>query len=141
MWWQRSNTKPEPLPVFQATLVSREICMFQMMVVDLIISDVSTTLKEMEDTNCKLPQRLEKLQVQWRQQKSCIDSWASYFGCIGTSQPGFSSETAWIADCASRAASKGPKYGGAKGEGKGGNVKGDAKGYGKGKCGGKGWGR
>merc|ERR1711871_1140397 len=133
MWWQRSGTKPEPVPVFQATQVSREICMFQMMVVDLIIGDVSTTLKEMEETNCKLPQRLEKLQLQWRQQKASIVSWTSYFACIGTSQPTFPSETAWIADCASRAANKGPKYGGAKGEGKGGNGKGDAKGSGKGK--------
>jgi len=43
MWWQRSGTRPEPVPVFQATQVSREICMFQMMVVDLIIADVGTT--------------------------------------------------------------------------------------------------
>jgi ubiquitin-protein ligase len=138
MWWQRSGTRPEPVPVFQATQVSREICMFQMMVVDIIIADVNLTLKEMEETNCKLPERLEKLQVQWRQQKSSIDSWASYFGCIGASQPGFPSESAWIAECVTRAAAKGPKYGGAKGEGKG-----DCKGKGKGggKSGSKGWGR
>merc|ERR1712072_647234 len=99
MWWQRSGTRPEPMPVFQATQVSREICMFQMMVVDLIIADVSVTLKAMEETNCKLPQRLEKLQVQWRQQQSSINSWSSYFRCIGASQPAFKSETAWILDC------------------------------------------
>merc|ERR1712118_196252 len=28
MWWQRSGTIPQPVPVFQATQVSREICMF-----------------------------------------------------------------------------------------------------------------
>merc|ERR1711959_736397 len=83
MWWQLSGTKPEPMPVFQATQVSREICMFQMMVVDIIIANVDITLKEMEKTNCKLPQRLEKLQAQWREQKCSIDSWASYFACIG----------------------------------------------------------
>jgi len=135
MWWQRSGTRPEPMPVFNATQVSREICMFQMMVVDLIIADVSATLKEMEETNCKLPQRLEKLQVQWRQQKSSIGNWASYFGCIGAPQPGFQSESAWIMDCERRAASKGPKYGGPKGNGKGDNGKGASKGKGKG------WGR
>jgi len=128
MWWQRSNTKPEPIPVFQATQVSREICMFQMMVVDLIISDVSSTLKEIEETNCKLPERLEKLQGQWRQQKSSVDSWKTYYGCIGTSMPAFPSAVAWIADCQTRAASKGPKYGGAKGGGKGNKSKGDGKG-------------
>jgi len=128
MWWQRSNTKPEPIPVFQATRVSREICMFQMMVVDLIISDVSSTLKEIEETNCKLPQRLEKLQGQWRQQKSSVDSWKTYYDCIGTPMPAFPSALAWIADCQKRAASKGPKYGGAKGGGKGNKGKGNGKG-------------
>merc|ERR1711881_314514 len=46
MWWQRSGTKPEPSPVFHATQVSREICMFQMTVVDIIIADVTATLKD-----------------------------------------------------------------------------------------------
>jgi len=96
--------------------------MFQMMVLDVIIADVGATLKEIEETNCKLPQRLEKLQVQWRQQKLSIDSWSSYFCCIGASKPAFQSESAWIADCVSRAALKGPKYGSgdSKGNGKGG---------------------
>merc|ERR1712072_1369680 len=133
MWWQRSGPRPEAMPVFHATQVSREICMFQMMVVDIVIANVDVTLQEIEKTNCKLPQRLEKLQVQWRQQKSSVDSWVSYFACIGVSRPAFQSESAWIADCVSRAAEKGPKYGGAKGEGKGGK--------GKGKGGSKGWGR
>merc|ERR1712232_1356670 len=143
MWWQRSGTRPEPMPVFQATQVSREICMFQMMVVDIVIAEASATLKEMEVTNCKMPQRLEQLQVQWREKKSSIVNWASYFSCIGMSQPSFPSESAWIADCVSRAAAKGPKYGGAKGDAKGGAGKGDGKGKGKGagKSGGKGWGR
>merc|ERR1711966_329763 len=130
MWWQRSGTKPEPMPVFHATQVSREICMFQLMVVDTIIGDVNVTLEEMESTNCKMPQRLDNLQVQWRQQKSSTDSWATFFKNIGVSPPGCESCAAWIADCVSRAAAKGPKYGGAKGDGKGGrsNVKGKGKG-------------
>merc|ERR1712072_1320701 len=65
MWWQRSGTRAEPMPVFHATQVSREICMFQMMVLDVLIDDVVVTLKEMEETNCKLPSRLEKLQGSW----------------------------------------------------------------------------
>jgi hypothetical protein len=133
MWWQRSGTRPEPFPVFQATQVSREICMFQMMVVDVVIADVKSTMKEIERTNCKLPQRLENLQVQWRQQKASIDNWAAYFDVIGVSPPS-RSESAWIAECVSRAAGKGLKYGASKGEGKG-------DGKGKGKHGGKSWGR
>jgi hypothetical protein len=139
MWWQKSGTRPEPRPVFEATRVSREICMFQMMVVDLIISDVKVTLKEMEETNCTLPERLEKLQTQWRQQKSSINDWADYFRCIGASpiQHGSESESAWVIDCVRRAAAKGLKYGGSKGDGKGdcGNGKGNGKGAGRG------WGR
>merc|ERR1712072_1130025 len=130
MWWQRSGTRPEPLPVFHATQVSREICMFQMMVLDIVIDDVKSTLQEMEATNCKLPQRLEKLQVEWRQQKSSIDTWALYLKCLGVSLPAGQSETAWIADCVRRAAAKGPKYGGGKGEGKGDSGKGKGKGGG-----------
>jgi ubiquitin-protein ligase len=132
MWWQRAGTKPEPVPVFQATQVSREICMFQMLVVDTIIADVGTTLKEVEFTNCKLPERLENLQAQWRQRKASTNSWEAYFQHIGASKPAFESSSAWIADCVQRAASKGPKYSGAKGEGKGSGGKGDGKGKGKG---------
>merc|ERR1711871_1334214 len=130
MWWQRSGTRPEATPVFQATQVSREICMFQMMVVDVIIADVDTTLKEIEQTNCKLPLRLEKLQAQWRQQKSSVDSWSAYFTCIGASKPPFQSESAWIADSVTRAAAKGPKYGSEDGKGKGKGGKGKGKGWG-----------
>merc|ERR1712146_826709 len=110
-----------------------------MMVVDVVIADVDTTLKLVEETNCKMTERLERLQVQWRNQKSSIDSWAQYFKCINASPPAFPSESAWIANCVSRAAAKGPKYGG----GKGGNNKGAGKGGSKGgyKNGGKGWGR
>jgi hypothetical protein len=128
MWWQRAGTRAESMPVFHATQVSREICMFQMMVVDIVLGDVDTTLSEMEATNCKLPDRLEKLQAQWRESKSATNTWDAYFQQIGASQPSFESKDAWIANCVSRAASKGPKYGGAKGEGKG--SKGDAKGKG-----------
>jgi len=131
MWWQRSGTPAEGTPVFQATKVSREICMFQMMVVDLVIGDAAETLREMEATNCRLPERLEKLQAQWRERKNAIGDWGAYFSCIGAARPSFGSTKEWIADCVRRAAAKGPKYGGG---GKGGS-KGDSKGRGKGKGG------
>merc|ERR1719400_1450195 len=119
MWWQRSNTPAQSAPVFEATKVSREICMFQMMVVDLIIGDVPETLKAMEETNCKLPDRLELLQGEWRKRKQSTASWSDYFKNIGSAQPKFGSTAEWINDCARRAAVKGPKYGGGKGIGKG----------------------
>jgi hypothetical protein len=138
MWWQRAGTRPESVPVFNATQVSREICMFQMLVVDTIIADVGTTLKEMEGTNCKLPERLEKLQAQWRQRKASTDTWATYYRHIGAAQPAFASTDTWIADCVRRASTKGPKYGGAKGEGKGNGGKGDGRSKGKGSAKGQG---
>lgn len=130
MWWQRSGTVPEGVPVFQATKVSREILMFQMMVVDVVIGDVPETLREMEATNCKLPARLERLQQQWRERKQAVGDWRAYFGCIGVATPAFGSTAEWIASCAARAAEKGPKYGGGKG---GGKDKGRGKGKGRGK--------
>jgi len=123
MWWQRSGIKPESRPVFEATKVSREICMFQMMIVDVVLGEVGPTLSEMEATNCKLPKRLESLQVQWRERKASTSSWSVYFKHIGASRPALGSDEAWIEECVRRAAEKGPKYAG--------NAKGSSKGKGK----------
>jgi len=120
MWWQRAGAKPESSPVFEATRVSREICMFQLMVVGVVIGQVETLLKEVEITNCKLPDRLEKLQSRWREMKTYTDSWGKYFSSIGATRPNFASTNDWIAKTVQRAATKGPKYGGeTKGQGKG----------------------
>jgi len=127
MWWQRSGTKPEAGPVFQATKVSREILMFQMAVVDIVIGDVAKTLPDMEDTNCKLPDRLERLQMEWRKRKESVADWATYYQCIGSTRPNFGSSAEWIASCVRRAAEKGPKYGSGGGKGDKGKGKGKGK--------------
>jgi hypothetical protein len=122
MWWKRAGARPENVPVFNATQVSREILMFQMMVVDVVIGDVPETLKLMESTNCRLPERLEALQSQWRQRKQSVVDWPGYFASIGAAKPAFGNCNLWIADCVSRAESMGPKYAdgkGPKGKGKG----------------------
>eukprot|EP00930_Biecheleria_cincta_P061019 TRINITY_DN4658_c0_g1_i3.p1 TRINITY_DN4658_c0_g1~~TRINITY_DN4658_c0_g1_i3.p1 ORF type:complete len:605 (-),score=120.13 TRINITY_DN4658_c0_g1_i3:350-2164(-) len=129
MWWQRAGAKPESTPVFEATRVSREICMFQLMVVDVVIGQVVTLLKEVERTNCKLSDRLETLQSQWRDMKKSTDSWGKYFENIGATRPNFASTNDWIGKTVQRAAAKGPKYGG------------ESKGHGKGKSSGKGKGQ
>merc|ERR1719226_157875 len=120
MWWQRSNTSPEAAAVFEATRVSREILMFQMMVVDVVIGDVALTVRDMEASNCKLPARLEELQARWRERKQSVRDWPGYFQCIGAARPKAASSSDWIASCVRRAADRGPKYGGPKGAGKGG---------------------
>merc|ERR1712232_311858 len=133
MWWQRAGVRAEAVPVFDATKISREIFLFQMMVVDVVIGDVNETLVEIEKTNCKLPERLEKLQTLWRERKAATKDWSAFFQFAGASRPNHPSSNAWIADCVKRAAEKGPKYGGSKGSGKG-----SGKGGGKGKGGSKG---
>jgi len=141
MWWQRAGARAENVAVFNATKVSREILMFQMMVVDVVIGDVPETLRQMELTNCRLPERLEALQSQWRQRKQSIVDWQGYFAFIGAGKPSFGSisrislrpswytkkrpmnsagathgsSNEWILDCIRRAESKGPKYGKGKG--------------------------
>jgi len=121
MWWQRSNTPPKDKPVFEATKVSRDILMFNMMVVDIIIGDVAPTLELMEETNCRMPQRLETLQQEWRKASQATTSWKLFFAQLRASMPPAQSPDAWIQTCVSRAAEKGPKYGsgGGKGGGKG----------------------
>merc|ERR1712048_99568 len=120
MWWQRSSTQPKSQPVFEATKVSRNILMFQLTVVDIVLGDVENLKKQIELTNCKLPDRLDKLQLEWRKKKECTDTWPKYFKAIGAPVPPFPSTDAWIASCVDRAAEKGPRYSGnSKGKGKG----------------------
>jgi len=120
MWWQRSSTAPKSQPVFEATKVSRNLLMFQLAVVDIVLGDVEDVKKQIELTNCKLPERLEKLQTEWRKRKELTDTWPKYFKAIGAPTPPFPSTDAWIQSCVQRAAEKGPRYGGAgKGAGKG----------------------
>merc|ERR1712048_545647 len=134
MWWQRERTPAEATPVFQATKISRDIFLFQMMVVDVVIGNVNETLAEIERTNCKLPSRLEKLQALWRERKAATNDWNAFFQFAGASRPNYSSSAAWIADCVKRAAAKGPKYGSAKGDGKGNSRGGKGNGKGGGKA-------
>merc|ERR1719375_2956283 len=110
MWWQ-SNVPAKAAPVFEATKVSREICMFQLMLSAIVVGEnVDDTLQEMEVTNCKVPERLELLQSRWREQKASTSTWKLFFERIGASLPPFKSTEDWIADCVQRSATKGPKY-------------------------------
>merc|ERR1711918_211717 len=109
-WWQDS-VPPQAAAVLEATKVSREICMFQLMLSAIVVGDnVSDTLKEMEVTNCKVPERLELLQSKLREQKASTSTWKLYFERIGASLPTFKTTEDWIADCVQRSAAKGPKY-------------------------------
>eukprot|EP00746_Dinoflagellata_sp_MGD_P149409 gnl/MRDRNA2_/MRDRNA2_81443_c0_seq1.p1 gnl/MRDRNA2_/MRDRNA2_81443_c0~~gnl/MRDRNA2_/MRDRNA2_81443_c0_seq1.p1 ORF type:complete len:598 (+),score=126.30 gnl/MRDRNA2_/MRDRNA2_81443_c0_seq1:96-1889(+) len=127
MWWQ-DTVLPKAAPVLEATKVSREILMFQLMLSAIVIGDnMEKTLQEIEETNCKIPDRLELLQSKWREQKSSTNTWKLFFERIGASLPSFKTTEDWIADCVQRSATKGPKYVRTqKGAGKG--VKGKGKG-------------
>merc|ERR1712025_179577 len=107
MWWQDS-TPPKAAPVLEATKVSREILMFQLMLSAIVIGDnVEETLREIEDTNCKVPERLERLQSKWREQKATTNTWKLFFERIGASLPAFKSTEDWIDDCVKRSSAKG----------------------------------
>jgi hypothetical protein len=129
MWWQDA-VPPNAAPVLEATKVSREILMFQLMLSAIVVgNNVEETCQEMEETNCKVPDRLELLQSKWREQKSSTNTWKLFFERIGASLPGFKTTEDWIADCVKRSANKGPKYVRTqKGSGKGGKGKGKGKG-------------
>lgn len=128
MWWQ-DIVPPKAASVLEATKVSREILMFQLMLSAIVVGDnVEETLQEIEDTNCKVPARLELLQSKWREQKSSTNTWKIFFERIGASLPSFKTTEDWIADCVQRSANKGPKYVKTqKGSGKGGKGKGKSK--------------
>merc|ERR1712078_144270 len=132
MWWQ-DTVAPKAAPVLEATKVSRGICMFQLMLSAIVVGDdVNKTLQEIEETNCKVPERLELLQSRWREQKASTNTWKLFFERIGASLPNFKTTEHWIADCVQRSAAKGPKYvRSQKGSGKAG--KGNGKGKGKSK--------
>merc|ERR1712039_795540 len=93
-------------------------------------ADVPGTLQAMEDSNCRLPMRLEDLQGRWRKQKVEVVDWPLFFECLGATRPEYDSISSWLGDTEAQAEAKGPKYGGAKGNGKGNN---QGKGQGKGK--------
>merc|ERR1719160_1582078 len=110
MWWQ-DTVPPKAASVLEATKVSREICMFQLMLSAIVVGENGNdTLQEMEETNCKVPQRLELLQSRWREQKGSTNTWKLFFERIGASLPPFKTTEDWIADCVRRSAEKGPKY-------------------------------
>merc|ERR1712224_1071558 len=110
MWWQ-DTVAPRAAPVLEATKVSREILMFQLMLSAIVVGDnVDDTLKQIEETNCKVPEPLELLQSRWREQKASTNAWKLLFERIGASLPPFKSTEDWIADCVQRSATKGPKY-------------------------------
>merc|ERR1712224_1019286 len=99
MWWQ-DTVLPEAAPVLAATKVSREILMFQLMLSAVVVGDnVDDTLQEIEETNCKVPKRLELLQSRWREQKASTHTWKLFFERIGASLPSFKTTELWISDC------------------------------------------
>merc|ERR1712146_258997 len=77
----------------------------------IVVGDnVDDTLQKIEETNCKIPERLELLQSRWREQKASTNTWKIFFERIGASLPSFKTTEDWIADCTQRSATKGPKY-------------------------------
>jgi ubiquitin-protein ligase len=111
MWWQRSGTAPEPVPVFAATQVSRHIAMFQFLVLRTVVGgNQAETAATLDATNGKAPQKLETLLREWKQLSASTTSWSKFFPAVHCSTP--ADLRGWIKQTCERAASKGRMYGG-----------------------------
>jgi ubiquitin-protein ligase/uncharacterized membrane protein YgcG len=152
MWWEKAGVSADNAPdVFQATEVSRNICLFTLLVRKHVLgggSAVQEAADAMDRTHGKVPDRLATLQAEWKAyQQKPAKSWlqfAKHTHCTAEMATRISAGAPWIADCVKQARSNGKKYGYGGGGGKGGGGgygKGGGGGYGKGGGGGGGYGK
>ena len=135
MWWENKGARAEDvMSVFKHTEISRNICLFTLMVRQYVLggdSSVKDAVTSMDATHGKVTQKLDCLQEKWRQyQQNPATTWhefATQTKCSDEMVNRISSGTNWIADCVRQARVNGRKYG-----------KGGKGNYGGGKGGGKG---
>ena len=150
MWWKRAGCPDRAADVFQATKVSRSICLFQMSVLAIVVVAEGG---EAGAAGVDTVRTLDAFQQQWRELEAEVErgGWAAFFqrsGCSAqTSAAILRDLDGWIASCVQRAVDLGPKYssfasGGAGGPGGGGwrGAGGGGVGGGPGRGGGGGWG-
>ena len=141
MWWEKAGARAtDEASVFRCTEVSRNICLFTLMVRQHVLGGDSSVLEAvaaMDDTHGKVPKKLETLQDKWKKyEKNPAKSWREYAtqtNCSDEMVNRISSGSNWIVGCVKQARANGKKYGKKYGGGKGG---GGNKGYGKGGGGG-----
>ena len=142
MWWRKDGVEPLPRKVFEATKVSREVCLFQLKILHLITSEECAQLRADE-----LAARLEAFQKSWRSLQHEVDQggWARFFletGCPSDVRDRILWDTgSWVNECVKRSNARGDKYRLSGGAGGGGVGRGGGWGGSDGERGGGGWGR
>ena len=119
MWWNKSIGKARGVTsqeVFDATKVSRDITLFQLMFLKHVIGDNLTDTAEMLDkTNGRAPEVLEKFQQAWKESQKKVSSWATFLEFTGCSQALLEEitrdEDKWVHSCVARAKARGKSYG------------------------------
>lgn len=116
MWWRRGGAPDRAPEVFAATQVSRDLCLFQLGVLGVVLSG---------GAGGDAAGRLDRFQGEWRAVQAEVErgGWAAFLARTGCSEQTrgriLADPDAWVAACAAAADRRGPKYGGG-GEGKGG---------------------
>lgn len=109
MWWKRDGVAAAPMPVFEATNVSRNIAMFQFLVLKIVVGgNQAETAATLDATNGKSPDRLEKLLKLWKAMSTTTDSWKKFFDAVHCPCP--SDLQQYVTECVVRASKRGPAY-------------------------------
>lgn len=119
MWWNKSIGKARGVTsqeVFAATKVSRDITLFQLMFLKHVIGDdPQITAEQLDETNGKAPQVLEKFQQALKKSQQNVVTWRSFLemtGCTETLLMGITKdEEQWVQTCVTRAKARGKSYG------------------------------
>jgi ubiquitin-protein ligase len=116
MWWRRKGAPDRAREVFEATQVSRDLCLFQLGVLGVVLSGGG---------GGDAAERLDRFQGAWRAVQAEVErgGWSAFLAKTGcgeqTSARILRDPDAWVASCAAAADKRGPKYGGGGGGGGG----------------------
>lgn len=121
MWWKRKGVSAEDEQgVFNATVVSRDLFLFQLTVTRCVLGghhgDLDEAAAAMDKSGGKVFDRLERLQAEWKDyQNYPAKSWEAFLRLVGCS-PRFlirvcDDPCRWIAGNVAKAMAGGPKYG------------------------------
>lgn len=123
-WWKIAlgketnkygNVPYNPAEVFDATKVSRDITLFQLMFLQHVIGkDEKSTAELLDKTNGKAPEVLEKLQNVWRDSQKNVISWNTFLVATGCSDSYrwkiIKDVRIWLQHCVRRANQRGTAY-------------------------------
>lgn len=82
-WWKKDKVPLNSARTFEAAEISRNISLFQFTFITRVIgSNIGEIVKQMEETNCRLPSKLEDFLKQWKgviARMTATPNWAQFF--------------------------------------------------------------